>query len=136
MPQTIGNGVTLQGLRSEDFVYTWNVTGTAGVNPGVGIPVSQDVAANASVKVPADGDFILGELRSYEHRVQEGVTVGAVAHKGNFTWPYTGAAPTRGASVVASATPGSVKAAALAVGNYARVVEVDATALTVTVMLG
>ncbi len=136
MPQIIGTGVTLQGLRSEDFVYTWYLSGTAGVNPGIGIPMAQDIAANATAKTPADGDFILGELRSYENRVQEGVTVGAIAHKGNFTWPYTGVAPTRGASVVASATVGSVKAAAVTAGNPCRVVEVDTTLTTVTVMLG
>lgn len=134
MPQMIGKGVTLQGLRSEDFVYTYYISGTAGVNPGIGIPVVQDVAANATAKVGADGDTILGELRSYENRVQEGIVVGAVAHKGNFTWTYTGAAPTRGASVVCSATPGVVKANVAIPGN--RVVEVDTTALTVTVMLG
>lgn len=136
MPQFIGSGLTLQGLRSEDFVYTWNITGTAGVNPGVGVPMSQDITANASAKVPADGDFILGELRSYENRVQEAVIVGAIAHKGNFTWPYTGVAPTRGGQVVASATPGSVKTVISAIGNYTRVVEVDIVAATVTVMLG
>lgn len=133
MPQAIGSGVTLEGLRSEEFSYTWNITGTAGVNPGIGVAMTQDVSANNSAKVTTDGAVVLGALMSYENRIQEGITVGTIARKGVFVWEYTGTAPTRGAGVVGSATAGKVKAAAGAVVNNI-VVAVDTGAATVTVL--
>lgn len=140
MPISIGSGVSLQGLQSEDFEYTWNVTGSGGVSPltaalVAGYAVTQDTTADNAIKVgPAAvtlNSLIVGDLVTYENRVQEGIIVGTVRHKGVFTWEYTGTAPTRGQGVAASATPGKVVAATGLAGNL--VVAVDTTALTVTV---
>lgn len=138
----IGQGVTLRGLWSEDFAYTWNISGTAGVDPrvaltgqGVEPAMVQDTTADNTAKLSTDGAELLGALRSYENRVQEGITVGTIYHKGNFVFAYTGTAPTRGQSVVGSATPGKVKAAT-AQNSRNVVVAVDTTAQTVTVMFG
>ena len=139
MAMTIGQGVTLKGLIAEDFSYTWNISGTNGVNPMTSIPVgvyvamSQDTAANNTAKVANSlNALIIGALRSYENRVQEGIVTGAIAHKGVFTFAYTGTAPTRGQSVAASATAGKVVAVTNTGANNL-VVEVDTTAQTVTV---
>ncbi len=134
MPGIVGNGVTLRGLRSEDFTFTWNLTGTAGVSPGIGVPMQQDIAADNSAKQVTDGGTILGALMSYENRVQEGLVVGAIAHKGVFVFDYTGTAPTRGNSVLGSAVANKVKLAAATPGIV--VVEVDTVNLQVAVMFG
>lgn len=135
MPAIIGSGVTLRGLFSEDFSYTWLITGTGGVAPGYPCAMTQDTAAANSAKVTADGSIVLGALRSYENRIQEGIVTGAIGHKGNFVFKYTGTAPVIGNAVVGSATAGKVKDSG-AVSAYNRVVEVDQTATEVTVMIG
>lgn len=128
----IGQGVTLRGLRSEDFTYTWNLSGTAGVSPGIGSPMMQDTTVDNTAKGVVDNGILIGALMSYENRIQEGITVGAIAHKGVFVWDYTGSAPVRGNSVVGSATANKVKdSGATAPGN--RVVAVDTVAVQVTV---
>ena len=131
----IGKGVTLAGIRQDAFNYTMNISGTAGVNPGIGCPMALDVAANNTAKVAGDGDTIIGALMSYENRVQEGITVGAVSFKGVQTWGYTGTAPAKTVGVVGSATPGKVKAAGAAVPGQL-IVNVDTTAVTVDVVFG
>lgn len=135
----IGQGVTLRGLFSEDFAYTWNITGTNGVDPhntitaaGAEPAMVQDTTADNAAKASTDGAEILGALRTYENRVQEGTTVGTIYHKGVFVFMYTGTAPTRGQAVVGSATAGKVKAATAQNGRNT-VVAVDTTATTVTV---
>ena len=136
MPGIVGNGVSLQGLRSEDFTFTWNISGTGGVNPGVGVPLSQDITADYTVKQVTDGSIIIGTLMSYENRVQEGITVAAVAHKTVSVFDYTGTAPTRGNSILGSATANKVKLGAAGASPGVVVVAVDTVASTVTVMIG
>lgn len=138
----IGNGVTLRGLYSEDFAYTWNLSNTGGVNPNASITADgataamvQDTTADNTARPSTDGTEIIGALRTYENRVQEGIVVGTIYHKGNFVFMYTGTAPTRGQAVVGSATPGKVKAAT-AQNSRNTVVAVDTTAQTVVVMFG
>lgn len=132
MSGIIGSGVTLKGLRSEDFSYTWLLSGTAGVSPAIGCAMVQDLTADKTAKVSGDGLVILGALASYENRITEGVTVGAIYHKGNFQWKYSGIVPVRGNSVVGSATAGFVRdSGAVTPGN--RVVEIDTVTQTVVV---
>lgn len=133
MPGIVGNGVTLRGLLSSDFTYTFNISGTAGVNPGVGVPMALDAAADNTAKQVVDNSVIIGALRSYENRIQEGITVGAIARKGVFVFDYTGTAPTRGHGVVGSATANKVKTAGGAVVNNI-VVEVDTVNTQVAVI--
>lgn len=139
MPGIVGNGVTLRGLSSEDFKFTWNITGTGGVAPSASnkntdVPMMIDSAADNSAKQVTDGAVILGRLESFENRVQEGLVVGTISHKCVAVFDYTGTAPTRGNSVVGSATANKVKAAAAAVGCI--VVEVDTVNSQVAVILG
>jgi hypothetical protein len=136
MPGIVGNGVTLEGLRSEDFTFTWNISGTAGVSPPIGSPISQDITADNTVKQVSDNSIIIGALMSYENRVQEGITVAAVAHKTVSVFDYTGAAPTRGNSVLGSAVANKVKLGAAGASPGVLVVAVNTTAQTVTVLIG
>lgn len=131
----IGKGVSLVGIRQDMFNYTFNISGTAGVNPGVGTPLALDTTADNTVKVAGDGDTIIGFLMSYENRVQEGIAVCVVSLKGTQVCDYTGTAPTRGVGVVGSATAKKVKAAAGPVVGCI-VVAVDTTALQVVVVYG
>lgn len=128
MATPIGEGVSLRGFYSEDWNFTWNISGAA-VRADVGKVMAQDTATKNTAKLAGDGDLLIGKLSSYENRVQEGVIVGTISHKGSFEIPYTGAL-TLGASVVGSATPGVAKAAA-AGSNPTRVVELLAGNLAV-----
>lgn len=134
MPQQIGSGVTLRGLWSEDFSYTWLLSGSM-TAADVGKAMTIDTTANNTAKLAGSGDVIIGRLNSYENRIQEGIVVGAIQHKGNLVFGYTGTVPARGVSVVGSATPGKVVAAA-ALGITNMVVEQDTVALEIVVMLG
>lgn len=116
MPAVIGSGVTLRGFEDEKYTFTWNISGTT-VAADVNKAVSQDITADETAKLCADGEVILGQLRSFENRVQEGIQVGAVKMKGTMLFTYTGTAPVKGNSVVGSATPGVVKAAAASAYN-------------------
>src|SRR4028118_2426288 len=133
MPGIIGQGVTLRGLRSEDFTYTFNLTGTGGNPIPVGSPMMLDAAADNSAKAVTDGATLIGALMSFENRISEGIIVGAIARKGNFVFDYTGTAPTRGQGVVGSATANKVKSAGAAIVNN-MVVEVDTTKQQVMVI--
>lgn len=144
MANTIGQGVTLRGLWSEDFSYTWTLSGTNGIDPnvnfpasGVSVAMSQDTALDETAKVTSDGSVVLGSLASFENRVQEGIVVGAIRHKGNFLFEYTGTAPVRGNSVLGSATGGKVKdSGAAASGAQPRVLAVYPSKTQVLVMVG
>lgn len=131
MTAIVGEGVSLRGLMDDGFSYTWNVTGGA-VAANVGKAVSQDLTAPNSVKLALLDEPLIGSLVSLENRVQEGIVVGSVARKGVFVWNYAGPTPTLGQSVVGSAIPGSVKAAAAAPGCI--VIDVDTVNVQVTVL--
>lgn len=126
----IGAGVTLQGLVPQAFAWTWNVSGAVAQN-NVGDLVAQDVNADNTVKLLADGDAPIGALASYEDRTIEGIKVGTVNHMGGFKVKYTGAL-TRGQSVVGSAVAGTVKAAGAA--NRSLVTSIDAATNTATII--
>lgn len=120
MAGLIGRGVTLSGFAPEAFTVTWNVTGTV-TQANVGELVQQDTASPNAVKLLVADGVPIGCLGSYEDRsLQEGIKVGAVAHRGGFTVNFTGTLNI-GDSVVGSATPGSVKQASAE--NRFRVVE-------------
>src|SRR5687768_18507669 len=82
MAGLIGNGVTLQGLVPQDFLATWNISGTVDLSTDIGKAVSIDATAANTAKLCADDAVILGILASYEDRKQEGIKIGAVTHKG------------------------------------------------------
>lgn len=132
MATPIGEGVSLRGFYSEDWNFTWNLSGAV-TRADVGKAMSQDTATKNTAKLALDGELLVGKLSSYENRVQEGVIVGTLSQKGSFDIPYTGAL-TLGASVVGSATPGVVKAAA-AGSNPTRVVEILAGNIAVVQFL-
>ena len=112
MAGLIGSGVSLQGLVPQDFLATWNISGTIDKSTDLGKAVSLDTTAANTAKLCASGEVIVGILASYENRVTEGIKVGAVAHKGFFKVPYVNGAsalvPVIGHSVKGSATAGSV----------------------------
>jgi len=138
MAGLIGNGVTLQGLVPQDFLATWNISGTVDRSTDIGKAVSIDATAANTAKLCADDAVILGILASYEDRKQEGIKVGAVAHKGFFKVPYVNGAtdlvPVVGHSVKGSATAGKVKPVAAYDGPN-MVVEVDTTNGYVVLMI-
>lgn len=124
MAGLIGEGVSLRGFYDDKWSLTFNVTGVVNKAADIGKLVALDTAAKNSAKLAGNDDAPLGVILSYEDRVVEGVKVGAIALKGVYGVPYTGALAI-GASIVGSATAGVAKAAAAA--NNTLVVEVDAT---------
>lgn len=131
MAGLIGAGVTLQGIVPQAFAWGWNVTGAV-TQANVGELVTQDKTQANSVKLLADGDIPIGQLRTFEDRKIEGIKVGTVNHMGGMEpVAYTGALAI-GDSVVGSATPGKVKKADAA--NRSTVVEIDATSGTAVIM--
>lgn len=132
MPGLIGNGVSLHGIYHEDYAYTWNISGVVDKSADIGKAMSQDKTADDTAKLAADGDTLIGALGSYEDRVQEGIKVGTVYHKGNFQFPYTGALAV-GDSVI-GAGAGQVKTAGVGVSNNTLVTKVDATNSLATVV--
>lgn len=113
--------VSLRSFYDENWSITYAITGTI-LQADTGKLVTQDTSAANTAKLAGDGDLPLGVLSTLENRIQEGIVVGAVAMKGVFAIPTTGAVAL-GASVVGSATPGVAKAAA-AGSNQTRVVEI------------
>ncbi len=131
MAGLIGEGVSLRGFYDDNWSLTFNVTGVV-TQAEVGKLMSLDTAAADSAKLSVADSVPLGVLLSYEDRKQEGIKVGAVAMKGGYGVPYTGAL-TVGASIVGSATPGVAKAAA-AGANRTIVTKVDAVNNIATVL--
>ena len=137
MAQAIGS-VSLRGLVPQEFIATWNISGTVDKSTDLGKAVTIDSTGANTAKLCSDDSIILGVLTSYENRVSEGVKVGAVAHKGFFKVPYVNGAsslvPAVGHSVKGSATAGKVKPVAAYDGPNL-VVEVDTTNGFVVLML-
>ncbi len=131
MAGLIGEGVSLRGFYDDNWSLTFNITGTV-LQADVGKLVTQDTTVADSAKLSVADSVPLGILLSYEDRKQEGVKVGAVALKGGYGVPFTGAL-TVGASIVGSATPGVAKAAA-AGANRTIVTKVDNTNMIATVL--
>src|SRR5687768_1487975 len=138
MAGLIGAGVSLRGIVPDEFIVTWNVSGTIDKSADINKAVTIDSTAKNTVKLCSDDSIILGILQSYEDRTQEGIKVGAVAHKGFFKVPYVNGAaalvPVVGHSVKGSATAGKVKPVAAYDGPNI-VVEVDTTNGYVVLMI-
>ncbi len=107
MAQVIGAGVSLRGIYDTKYNHTMNAN-AAIVKTDEGKALSQDIAGDATVKLAADGDRIVGSLFVFEDRKTEGIKVVTVSRKGYFPFTYTGAAPTLGHGVV-GAGAGAVK---------------------------
>lgn len=112
------------------------------VAPGAGmanLKEGEAVSFNGSYSVvhTADGEEIHGQV--LDKLVKEDGAVCAVVTRGVLRFKYTDSAPTVTQSIVGSATPGVVKAAALNVpANAARrplVIAVDTAAATVDALL-
>src|SRR5687768_18613193 len=88
MAGLIGNGVTLQGLVPQDFLATWNISGTVDRSTDIGKAVSIDATAANTAKLCADDAVILGILPSSEDGKQKGIKVGPVVNKGFSKVPY------------------------------------------------
>ena len=129
----IGSGVSHRGLPVPDFEITWNLA-SAIVAADVGKAVSVDTSAARTIKLAADNDVIIGYLESVENRVQEGIKVGTIGHKGGTLLTYSGTAPTVGGQVQ-GAGAGVVKTLTGSNARFPHVVSaVDTTALTVEVI--
>lgn len=129
----IGNGVSHRGLPVEAFEIAWNLA-SAITRADVGKAVSVDTSAARTVKLAADNDVVIGYLETVEDRVQEGIKVGTVGHKGGTTLTYSGTAPTVGGQVQ-GAGAGVVKTLTGVNARFPHVVSaVDTTALTVEVL--
>lgn len=127
--------VVAQYFPFDDFMFTYNLA--AGITVAdEGKAVMQDTAAANQVKLTVDDAVIDGRLFRFEDRSQQGGgLVGTVERKLRCKLTYTGTAPTIGQTVSGSATPGVVKVAVTQASHKCRVIEVDATASTVTVEL-
>lgn len=121
MPAQIGQGVTLRGFYNEAWQFTMNISGVIDRAQDIGKVVSQDITVANTAKLAGDNDVLIGTLRSYENRVQEGLKVGVVGMKDFVSVPTTGVIAI-GDSICGSATPGVAKKAAAP--NNTRVVEV------------
>jgi hypothetical protein len=132
MSGLIGQGVTLRGFYDDNWSLTFNITGVVNRATDMGKLMSLDTTADDAAKLSVADSAPLGVLLSYEDRKQEGIKTGAVALKGGYGVPYTGAL-TVGASIVGSATPGVAKAAA-AGSNRTIVTSVDAVNGIATVL--
>lgn len=132
MSAIIGSGgIRHKGIHVETSAFPWYIA--AGVVIGdVGKAMSVDPATNCTAKLTGDGDRVIGQLASFEDRVQEGIRVGTVEHQGGFEFAYTGSLVV-GDSIVGSATAGAVKAAAAANGTL--VTSIDAGAGTCQVIM-
>ena len=126
------SGVSLRGTYDERDVLTLNISGTIVDPTDLGKAVSQDTSAANTVKLAADGETIIGELKTYQKRIIEGNNTGGVLYRGACYFKYTGTAPAVGQSVVGAGS-GLVKAAAASVHN--QVFEVDTTNTMVVVLL-
>lgn len=109
MTEIASGGVTLVGIPQQDFRFTFRLTAGM-VAADIGKPVALSTAANNTVKLPADGEVIIGRLLTYRNLTTEGIIVGTVELKGGFRFDTTGGAVAVGGSVVGSATAGAVKA--------------------------
>ena len=88
MAQTIGL-VSMKNIIDNDGNYTMLIaTGAAeALISDIGLKaMSIRAGVDATAKLATDGEAILGRLFSYEARVSEGVTVGAVATEGCLTF--------------------------------------------------
>lgn len=135
MPQTIGAGVTLRGINDTKYNHTMNISGAV-TRADEGKALSQDIAADATVKLAADGDAIVGAMMVFENRVTEGIQVATVSRSGYFPFTYSGAAPTRGHGVV-GAGAGLVKGTGVAaVPGQPKIWALDTTNKVVLVEIG
>lgn len=118
------------------FTFTYNLD-AAVVIADVGKAMTLDTTGANKMKLTANDSAVDGRLYSFEDRTQQGGgKVGAVERKLRARLTYTGTAPTIGQAVTGSATPGIVKVATSQVAPLPnRVIEVDATALTVVIEL-
>lgn len=105
------NVIRHKGIRVEDGNATYYLNNTITSHSDIGKPVSIDPAEDFTVGLAGDGDHILGSLESFEERVQEGYSTGAVAPLKYETFEYSGTDPVRGQWVVGDGT-GKVKASA------------------------
>lgn len=83
---TIGNGVSLNGLYHEDSQYTLELASATAITD-IDKAMSIDATAANTAKVAADGDAILGQLKSYEDRTVEGIKVGTLSCAGGHKFP-------------------------------------------------
>lgn len=118
------NQVVLDGFTQHDFAFTMFASGGITV-ADIGKAVSLDAAADATVKLAADGEAIYGRIFQVEDRSQEGVTTVTVETRFRKRLPKTAAAILRGASVV-GAGGGLVKSAAASSKNIVLKVDEDA----------
>ena len=125
----IGN-MTHRGIRNEESALTWYLDASITSPADVGKPVS--ITGNFTVGLAVDGAEILGQLESFENRLQEGVKVGAVNHHMSAKFTYTGSDPVAGGKIV-GAGGGNVKTAGAGLGHNTFIAAVDTTAKTVEV---
>lgn len=125
--------ISLRGINIDDFDVSMLVSGTV-TTADVGKAVSLDTATACTVKLAADGDAVIGELLTYENRVQEGIKIGTMSPKGSARFAYTATAPSIGGQIQ-GAGAGVVKVLS---GSNARfphfVTAVDTVAATVDVL--
>lgn len=122
-------GVTISGFYPPHFNFTYNLA--VGVLAAhVGVAVAIDPTQNNTAKLPADGERVIGVLRSHENRIIESMVVGTVNTKPSCTLKYNGVIAV-GDSICGSATPTEVKKAAAVNGTI--VTAVDTTNKTIEV---
>jgi len=126
MTNYIGQGVTVEGIADNEFVFTFNaasdiqalftsnMTGYGWVNgqvDPVGLAVTLDTSADTQVKLAHTGDYILGRIERIENRVSEGVMVVTVRTQGGVKMKVaTGATVAIGDTVTGHTTyPGYVQ---------------------------
>jgi hypothetical protein len=131
--------VIAQYFPFDDFMFTYNLAAGIAVTDE-GKAVQLDTAASNQMKLVTNGSTVDGRLFKFEDRTQQGGgLVGTVERKLRAKLTYTGTAPVVGDFVCGSATPGIVRKLVIGTDTGAlqncRVIDVDATASTVTVEL-
>lgn len=108
----IGAGVSLRGLKHDDFHYAFNLA--AGITASdVGKAVALDASAPNTAKLAGDDEQIIGKLTTVEDRAIEGILVGTIELRGGFLFTKAAAAPAISVGdTVIGAGGGEVKAAA------------------------
>lgn len=93
------NIVSHEGILIEDWSFPFLLPAAAVEADKNKAMAADPTVANGAIEA-ADGDMIIGQLRSFEDRKQEGVKIGAVMMKGGVKFTKTAAAIAVGDSIV------------------------------------
>lgn len=86
MGSNIGNGVSLRGLTQDQFNYVF-LAATGITIDDIGKAVSFKSNTANTVQLAGDGEFIVGNILSFEDRTTEGLRLVTVQTEGGYLFP-------------------------------------------------